>query len=212
MEVLQFGSPNSRRVLIQPVDRYDLEGMDRQLEAIKKAAGEDFCLLALKIQSWNHELSPWPAPPAFGKEAFGGGAGETLERVLALCRDPERRYCLGGYSLAGLFALWAAGRTDRFAGVAAASPSVWFPGFVEDLTVHPPKTRRVYLSLGDREARTRNPMMAPVGDNIRTIAAWLPAQGIETTLEWNRGGHFQDPDLRTARAFAWTLGQLGIEN
>ena len=32
---------------------------------------------------------------------------------------------IGGYSLGGLFSLWAAAQTDSFRAVAAASPSVW---------------------------------------------------------------------------------------
>ena len=44
---------------------------------------------------------------------------------------------LGGYSLAGLFALWAATQTNALYGVAAASPSVWFPGWPEYEAAHP---------------------------------------------------------------------------
>lgn len=104
-------------------------------------------------------------------EDFGGGAAETLEKILALCTDPGKTYYIGGYSLAGLFALWAAYQTDRFSGVAAASPSVWFPGFSAYMREHRMKTGTVYLSLGDREEKTRNPVMAQVGACIRD--AWL---------------------------------------
>lgn len=37
------------------------------------------------------------------------------------CTDKDRTYIIGGYSLAGLFALWAAYQTDVFCAVAAAS-------------------------------------------------------------------------------------------
>ncbi|MCO7110734.1 alpha/beta hydrolase-fold protein [Gemmiger formicilis] len=62
---------------------------------------------------------------------------------------------LGGYSLSGLFALWAATQTNALYGTAAASPSVWFPGWLEYEAAHPIQTRRVYLSLGDREEHTK---------------------------------------------------------
>ena len=58
--------------------------------------------------------------------------------------------------MAGLFSLWAAYQTDAFAGVAAASPSIWFPDFLQYMKEHDIRTESVYLSLGDREEKTRN--------------------------------------------------------
>lgn len=74
------------------------------------------------------------------------------------------------------------------------------------------KSRRVgsdciYLSLGDKEEKTRNPVMAQVGNCIRETFTWLKEEGIPCTLEWNHGGHFKEPDMRTARAFAWSAGR-----
>ena len=63
----------------------------------------------------------------------------------------------------------------------------------------------VYLSLGDREEKARNPLMATVGDRIREAHALLEEQGINCILEWNEGNHFKDADIRTARAFSWIL-------
>ena len=65
----------------------------------------------------------------------------------------------------------------------------------------------MYLSLGDREERTRNRVMASVGSRIREAYGLLKAQGIETVLEWNEGNHFKDADIRTAKAFAWAVAQ-----
>ena len=62
--------------------------------------------------------------------------------------------------MAGLFSLWAAYQTDAFAGVAAASPSIWFPDFLQYMKEHDIRTESVYLSLGDREEKTRNLVMA----------------------------------------------------
>ena len=47
--------------------------------------------------------------------------------------------------------------------------------------------------------------MSQVGNAIRTIHAHLDAAGIPCVLEWNKGNHFKNPDLRTAKAFAWLL-------
>lgn len=120
---------------------------------------------------------------------------------------PEVTVYLGGYSLAGFFALWAGYQTDRFAGVAACSPSVWFPGWIDYSASRSTNVPHVYLSLGDKEEKTRNPVMRTVGDNIRRQLEILEADEACTacTLEMNQGNHFKEPDLRTAKGFAWLL-------
>ena len=96
---------------------------------------------------------------------------------------------------------------DLFKGVAAASPSIWFPGFVEYMKEHELRSRTVYLSLGDKEEKTRNPLMATVEEKIREAQDLLKRQGRNCILEWNPGNHFKDADLRTAKAFCWVMKQ-----
>ena len=131
----------------------------------------------------------------------------TLEEVKKLCSDRSKSYYIGGYSLAGLFALWTAYQTDLFKGVAAASPSIWFPAFLEYMQDHEIRTKTVYLSLGDKEAKARNPVMATVANRIRDAYDWLKDHDVNCTLERNPGNHFRDPDIRTAKAFVWVLEQ-----
>ena len=202
-----YGNQNASIVLIQMVDDHDLEGIESEAAEIRKRTDADFCLLAIKVQNWHRDLSPWPAPAVFGRQGFGNGAADTLNEVLKICTDQEKTYIIGGYSLAGLFALWAAYQTDVFKGAAAASPSVWFPGFAAYMRENTMHAKSVYLSLGDQEEKTRNPTMATVGERIREAHALLKEQGINTILEWNRGNHFADADIRTAKAFAWVMKQ-----
>ena len=202
-----FGNPDANVVLIQPVDDHDLAWIEKETAAIAENSDTDFQLIAVKVHDWNKDLSPWEAPPVFGKESFGNGAGETLEKILEICTDPGRTYYIGGYSLAALFALWAACQTDVFRGVAAASPSAWFPGFTDYMKEHGLQTDAVYLSLGDKEEKTRNQVMATVGVRIREMHALLEERGVNCVLEWNKGNHFKDADLRTARAFAWIMNE-----
>ena len=172
-----------------------------------KGPGTDFFLIAFKVNSWNEDLSPWNAPAVFGKEGCGSGAEATWKAVRNELApfDKEKYYYIGGYSLAGLFALWSAFQTDVFAGVAAASPSIWFPGFIDYMKEHALHTGAVYLSLGDREEKTRNPVMSTVGSCIREAYKMLNGKGVDCILEWNQGNHFREPDLRTAKAFAWVM-------
>ena len=199
-------------LFIQPVDAHDTALLDAEIEDMRDCA-LPFALAAFEVKDWNRDLSPWEAEPVFGKVPFGGMAGETLffilDRLLPELRTrlgAGTKLCLGGYSLAGLFALWAATGTDTFSDIAAASPSVWYPGWMEYGKDHPIRAKAVYLSLGDREERAKNPVMAAVGDCIREQYALLQADH-SVTLEWNPGNHFQDSEKRTARAFCWIAEQ-----
>ena len=213
MDVSRYGNPDAGTVLIQMVDDHDLGGIESEAAEIRRLVNEDFCLIAVKAGDWNTDLSPWKAPAVFGKEDFGGGAERTLAEVLKYTGDPAKTYYIGGYSLAGLFAVWAAYQTDVFSGAAAASPSVWFPGFVDSfMRSNECRAKAVYLSLGDREEKARNPVMAAVGNQIREAYELLKAQGIETALEWNPGNHFADADIRTAKAFAWVMKSKTAED
>ena len=208
-------------LLIQPVDDHDIEVLDSEVAEIQRLAGcKGFALAAFKVDDWNADLSPWEAPPVFGSEGFAGGAEATLRYVtdqlipeLAGGKDEPSdsksalTIYIGGYSLAGFFALWAAYQTDLFKGVAAASPSVWFPGWIEYAGSRNIETEKVYLSLGDKEEKARNPVMRTVGDNIRKQFDLLQAHKAceKCTLEMNQGNHFKEPDIRTAKGFAWLL-------
>ena len=208
-----YGEAHAEYLLLQMTGKHELQSMESEATTIAQSAHR-FLFAAIPVESWNDELSPWEAPAVWGKESFGGDAADTLhfltEQVISTLKKqfalPENvKIILGGYSLAGLFALWASIQTDLFYGVAAASPSVWFPDWMEFEQQRPIQTQHIYLSLGDKEEHTKNAVMAVVGNNIRTLHSRLTARGTDCTFEWNSGGHFKDADLRTARAFQWVM-------
>ena len=96
MTRFEYGNPGSSNVLIQMVDDHDLSVIENEVNTIKEKAGDDFYLIALKVDDWNHDLSPWSAPAVFGGGDFGDGAGETLSRALAELSDTGKRYYIGG--------------------------------------------------------------------------------------------------------------------
>ena len=207
-----YACPGADMLLIQPMDGRELSLLPEEAAAISERTGGPFILSAFRVSDWNRELSPWEAPPVFGKEGFGNGAGETLRWLLKegipglLSRFslPENAPVIfGGYSLAGLFALYCAYESNRFSAVAAASPSVWFPGWIPWAKGRECQAGFVSLSLGDREEKTRNPVMAKVGECIRRQYELLPES--RRHLEWNEGNHFKEPEIRTAKAFARCL-------
>ena len=207
----------TKYLLIQPVDEHDIEVLDNEVTEIQKNTDKQFSLIAFKIEDWNNELSPWEAPPTFGKKSFASGATETLEFIESeliptvkekYSLDDDIKFILGGYSLAGLFSLWGAYKSNTFTGIAAASPSVWFNGWEEFMNNNTPLSNTIYLSLGDTEEKTKNKVMSAVGDNIRKQEELLKNDNINTILEWNKGGHFNDSDLRVAKAFVWCIKNL----
>ena len=128
-------------LLIQPIDEHDLEVLDNEVAMIQSLTNKSFTLVAFEIKDWQSELTPWTAPAVFGKIPFGDGAVATLSFIKDILIpqleqmqlfDTDKMQCvLGGYSLAGFFSLWSAYQTELFDGVAAVSPSVWYPQWIE---------------------------------------------------------------------------------
>lgn len=176
---------------------------------------QNFLLAAFQAADWNRDFSPWEGPAAFGKDDFAGEGPETLhwltEEYVPYLRErygADRPLFLIGYSLAGLFALWAAYQSDLFSGIACCSGSLWFEGWDEFVTENEVRCEcAVYLSLGGKEEKTDNPVMAMVGDRTREQERLLRKEPRvrSVTLEWNRGGHFADSCRRLAKGVQWLL-------
>ena len=183
-------------------------------------------LVAMAPKSWDNDLTPWPCPPVFrGGRPYEGFAGSQLE-LLGRAIMPEAEAllaqhgmvpsfsALAGYSLAGLFAAWAATQSGAFERVASVSGSLWYPDFVKYVAGNRPRpaVQRAYFSLGDAESHTRNRAMRPVLENTRQVAESFEQSGVVTLFELNPGNHFVDEDLRTARGIHWLLEDGGAND
>lgn len=209
---------NADQIILQPVDSHDLEAIDSEVQTVCQYTSRPFSLVAFKISDWQKELTAWASPAVFGKVPFGDGAADTLRyvtdhlmpalRAMNISSAENPLFLLGGYSLAGLFALWAGTVTDVFSGIAAVSPSVWYPKWTDYAEKNTMLSGAVYLSLGDKEERVKNQIMAQVGNALRRQHDLLLKQGCKTVLEWNSGNHFTDADKRTGRGFAWLLNNI----
>ena len=164
------------------------------------------------------DLMPWPDANISREPEAGKHGQDTLQYVLlSLIPELQGRFgplpiIFGGYSLGGLFALWASAQTDIFKAVAAASPSVWIKDWIPFARKHVPMADAVYLSLGDQEEHVKNQAIARVGDNLRTQYSLLQEQlgPNQCTLVWEQGGHFNDNEGRLARAFTWCIEKFII--
>mgnify|MGYP000370500884 FL=1 len=187
-------------------------------EAAQAASCQPFTLVAISDLDWNHDMAPWDSPPAFkNADPCTGGADDYL-RLLIEETIPAAEKELGGvprwrgiagYSLAGLFALYAIYQTELFARVGSMSGSLWFPGMKEYIFSHEPKRRPdcIYFSLGDKESKTKNPILRTVQENTEEICAYYQRRGIDTVFQLNPGNHFVQSVERTAAGIIWMLGR-----
>ena len=185
-------------------------------EACRSIGCPAFTLAVIAGLQWNHDLTPWPMPPIWKNDTpYTGGAddylalltGEILPAVEETLGEKPLYRVLAGYSLAGLFAVYAAYHTDAFARIVSASGSLWYSDFLEytqshDLCRAPEK---MYFSLGDKEAKTKNRYLCLVEERSRTLFEKYSNQGISTKFELNPGNHFMDADGRMARGIRWIL-------
>ena len=199
------------------LNTYSDEGQ-QLFEATQTAGYPPFTLVAISDLDWNHDMAPWDSPAAFKKgEPFTGGADDYLRLLVeeiipraekGLAGPPAWRG-ITGYSLAGLFAVYAIYRTDMFSRVGCTSGSLWFPGFKEYIFSHEPKSRPdcIYFSLGDKEAKTRNPVLKTVQENTEEIQTFYQNKGIDTVFQLNPGNHFVQGIERTVAGIQWLLSK-----
>ena len=212
-----IGQSKPEVVLLQMTFAEELPNLQAEVDTIYQATKKPFVMAAVEVSDWSHDLSPWKSPSISPREQLGDGAIATLRtletEVLPMLQEKygELPVILSGYSLAGLFALWAGTQTNTFAAISACSPSLWIEGWANYADAHPLLAKAVYLSLGDKEEKTRNPLLSTVGDRVREQHDRHQFTTEHCTLVWEQGGHFVTPHLRTARGFAWCVEQLKLK-
>ena len=147
-------------------------------------------------------------------DRFVGNAGEFTDFIResvipyaeSITGAPSNRI-IAGYSMAGLYALYAPYITDIFSKSVCASGSVWYEGFV-DFAENNGFVRRpdcIYLSLGDMESRTKNPVLSQTQSCMDRLYHSYSQLGIPTIFEMNKGNHYKNAVLRLAKGIVWSL-------
>jgi Predicted hydrolase of the alpha/beta superfamily len=186
-----------------------------EAEAVLTLQGDSkFVLVSVDGVDWDCDLSPWPAPRAFrNRKDFAGKADVYLEELTKnivpaveekLGFSPCRR-AIAGYSLAGLFAVYALYRTDSFSCVASMSGALWYDGFLNFIKENKPirLPDKAYFSLGDRERKVGNRRFSTVEDCTAEAESLIKKLGVNTILEMNPGNHFMDIPERIAKGIRW---------
>ena len=187
-------------------------------ETAQAAGCLPFTLVAISDLDWNHDMVPWDCPPAFkNSEPCTGGADDYLhlltEEIIPAAEKEingvPRWRGIAGYSLAGLFALYAIYQTDLFSRIGSMSGSLWFPRMKDYIFSHEPKRWPdcMYFSLGDKESKTRNPILRSVRQNTEEIHAFYQSKGIDTVFQLNSGNHYDHAAERTAAGLCWLLSR-----
>lgn len=186
---------------------------------IRRLTGQDVpehSLIVISGLNWEDDMTPWYCPPLFRNDsACHGKADEYIIWMRDVLMTEAERFLDGvpvwrgiaGYSLGGLFAVYSLYRTGLFCRAASMSGSLWYPGLLPFTRSHAMKRRPecIYLSVGDRENRSRNRYLRTVLDNTQALAADFQNRGIETMFELNKGNHSRDSEERTAKGIRWIL-------
>lgn len=166
---------------------------------MEDAAGRyGITLVVMSGMNWNDDLTPWSADGVFRKSKPFGGRAEfflkdlrddyfpNIESILGI-RNPERY--LIGISLSGLFAVWSVFKCDLFDAVASISGSLWYDGFASWTEGRKLSERvgKVFISLGDREKKSKDRRMSTVEDETLRTVENLKGKGasVEFILEEN---------------------------
>ena len=213
-----FATERPEVLLIQPSARHETknDGINREVKVLATTATKGFAIVFFDTVEWAKALMPWQDEAVSRNEEVGKHAQDTLVYIEeSLVPWLHERFgklpcIIGGYSLGGLFALWAARQSAAFCAVAAASPSLWIKGWTDYADNNRLNAQLAYISLGNREEHCRNQRMARIGDCVRHEPLTLTGQigTTATTLEWNNGGHFGEEAERTAKAFAWCIKNI----
>ena len=177
------------------------------IDKMTKTECSEFNLLVVGNLIWNHDMTPWHCPPLSKNDTpCTGGADDFLSLltndIIPNAKEKingEPKFIgISGYSLAGLFAVYTIYNTDVFDRVASISGSLWYPEFIKYCTSHEIKKLpdRMYFSLGDKEANTRNAILKTVQENTENLSEYYKSLKIEVTYELNPGNHFRDEDIR----------------
>ena len=181
---------------------YVIDSPEHPFDAATLARSRRSTIVDVPVLSWGDALTPWPAAGIYrGEPDFGGRAADTLEELLSEVipaieathgLSPATR-AICGYSLGGLFALYALTHSSSFGACACLSGSVWYEGWVEHLRELPLDLSGsfAYLSLGTKERRAARPILKTVQERMETCARILREHGCEVEYHTSPGNHLQ---------------------
>jgi predicted alpha/beta superfamily hydrolase len=203
------GNKLSKLVVFIHEDKSIVEKIFTKIEEIKPT------IVCIEGTDRNSDFSPSSASiKLFGKTTnFSGNASQYLLffknvlfprclKELKIIDDDSYKFCICGYSLAGLFAVYSIFYSNLFSYCLSCSSSLWFPNFVDSIKGQKVsnKLEFTYFSLGDEEEKSKNPLISMVRFKTNECIDIFKNQNVKTLFEMNNGGHFKDVELRILKA------------
>ena len=214
-----YNNTNITKLPVVILNTYGNEGQD-VFDKCSYLKCKEFILVAISNLDWNNDMTPWFAPKLNEKDVDYLGKADDYIKLLINKIVPQiekyvennlkikiEYFAIAGYSLGGLFAIYSAYKTDIFTKIASASGSFWFPKFIDFVktTNISSNVRKIYFSLGNKESKARNQVLATVEMNTIELEKIYNNKRIETIYEVNEGNHFKDATLRMAKGIKWIL-------
>lgn len=169
----------------------------------------------IENNDYESDFTPYTHPPVFkGGLDFKGNADQYLTLLLRIMQkvESENRFpvikrILAGYSLGGLFSLFATSKTNLFSGICCASASFWYPKFVDYVETHDFFFEKAYFSIGDKESHTKNPYLRNAYQDMMMVKQILETKKHLVYFEFNQGGHFSNPMKRVDKGVSFLLNE-----
>lgn len=181
---------------------YLVDSPEHPFDVSSLAHGRSYTLVTIPVSTWGDALTPWSAAGLYREEPdFGGHAATTLSELLEKTipsleetwgLSPSAR-AICGYSLGGLFSLYAFTHCDAFVACGCLSGSVWYEGWVDYLRERELDVagRFAFLSVGTKEKRGGNPLMRTVQRCMEACTGILREHGCEVQYVTGPGNHLQ---------------------
>ena len=219
VEIFSRDNLEKKELPVVILNSYSDEGKDIFDKCISLKC-KDFILVNISNLDWNSDMTPW-----YSKKINKNGTdflGKADEYINVLVNEiiPKASkyineklkinidyYIIAGYSLAGLFSVYATYKTDIFKRVVSASGSFWYPDFIEFAKNNKISfnVEKIYFSLGNKESKVRNEVMSKVEKNTKELEKYYFKLGIKTIYEENEGNHFNEANTRIAKGIKWVL-------
>ncbi len=190
---------------------------------------DNFIILTISNFSWNDDLSPYYQEDVFKNKYssdFKGKGDIFLNKIVNDILPKVREYLflkhnlklsnigIGGYSLAGLFALYSLYQVDIFSFALINSASLWFNNFIKYIKANKisKNVSNIYISLGNKEHLTKNSTLSKIKDLTLEVVNYLSSLDvpkIKICYKENEGNHFKNNDLRVADSIIYIVNELG---
>ena len=190
-------------------------GLPQEMEGAQRLSDGFGCTIVyIVIDQWDDQLTPWPAKGLYRNDPdFRGEAAHFLDalvnRLIPAIEEAEgfmaTRRAIAGYSLAGLFSVYAFANCALFSCVASMSGSFWYEGWTDYIASLDLDKRgcSAFFSLGDRERKAKEKILHRVQENTEITIEVLESWGVTVRHHLVLGGHFDNVYERVREGLAF---------